>query len=101
MSTNKLGSKIKALRKKSKMSQTKLAEKVGVLRITIGKWENGEVVPPTEMITAFSLIFGVTTDYLIFDDVDYELSTVNMDDDEYNLLVEILTHYKEKNENFR
>ncbi|WP_232540760.1 helix-turn-helix transcriptional regulator [Lysinibacillus fusiformis] len=36
---------IRVLRKRHKLSQEQLAEKVNVSRQTIAKWENGEAIP--------------------------------------------------------
>ena len=40
-----LGEKIVSLRKKNNLSQEELAEKVGVTRQTISKWETDESIP--------------------------------------------------------
>ena len=40
-----IGNKIMELRKKNNLSQEELAEKVGVARQTISKWELGETAP--------------------------------------------------------
>ena len=40
-----LGNQIHELRKKNNLSQEQLAEKVGVARQTISKWELGETAP--------------------------------------------------------
>ncbi|MDE6141658.1 MAG: helix-turn-helix domain-containing protein, partial [Bacilli bacterium] len=40
-----LGEKIANLRKESKLSQEELAEKIGVARQTISKWELNETAP--------------------------------------------------------
>ena len=40
-----LGKQVYELRKKANLSQEQLAEKVGVSRQTISKWELGETVP--------------------------------------------------------
>jgi len=42
---NMIGMNIRILRKKNKMSQEQLAEKVNVSRQTVAKWENGEALP--------------------------------------------------------
>ena len=40
-----IGNKIMELRKKSGLTQEELAEKIGVARQTISKWELGETYP--------------------------------------------------------
>ena len=45
-----LGKQIYELRKKANLSQEQLAEKVGVSRQTISKWELGETAPDTKYL---------------------------------------------------
>ena len=60
-----LAEKIFELRKANNMSQEQLAEKVGVSRQSISKWESGESIPEMERIVELSMVFDVTTDYLM------------------------------------
>ena len=59
-----LGNQIYELRKKSNLSQEQLAEKVGVTRQTISKWELGETSPDIRQAQALSRIFGISLDEL-------------------------------------
>ena len=60
-----LQDKILQLRKKSGLSQEALAEKIGVSRQAVSKWETGEAVPELSKLLLLARAFGVTTDYLI------------------------------------
>lgn len=60
-----LSEKILELRKAKGLSQEQLAEKIGVSRQSISKWETGESVPEIERLTELSNVFNVTTDYLL------------------------------------
>lgn len=53
------------LRKIHGFSQEALAEKVGVSRQAIAKWEAGETVPDLENCIALAELYGVTVDDLI------------------------------------
>ena len=57
--------KLLALRKAKDLTQEQLAEKLDVSRQSISKWESGQAVPELEKIVALSVIFDVTTDYLL------------------------------------
>ena len=59
-----LGERISELRKKSGISQEKLAETVGVSRQAVTKWENGNANPDTENLIKLRGIFGVSLDEL-------------------------------------
>ena len=77
-----LADKIINLRKKNSWSQEELAEKLGVSRQSISKYEGAQSIPDMDKILKLSKIFGVTTDYLIKDEIedpefldeDYEVS---------------------------
>lgn len=77
-----LGDKIMNLRKKNSWSQEELAEKLGVSRQSISKYESAQAVPDMEKILKLSRIFGVTTDYLIKDEIeDLEFSEEDFEED--------------------
>lgn len=63
-----LGEKIQALRKSHSWSQEQLAERIGVTRQALSKWENGTAIPDTNNVVQLAKLFGVTTDYLLMED---------------------------------
>ena len=67
-----LAEKIINLRKKNGWSQEELAEKLGVTRQSISKYEGAQSIPDLDKILKLSEIFGVTTDYLIKDELEEE-----------------------------
>ena len=67
-----LADKIARLRKKNGWSQEELAEKMNVSRQAVSKWESAQTVPDLEKILMLSDLFGVTTDYLLKDEIESE-----------------------------
>lgn len=67
-----LADKLINLRKKNGMSQEELAEKMNVSRQSVSKWEGAQSIPELEKILQLSRIFGVTTDYLLKDELEAE-----------------------------
>lgn len=65
-----LAQKIVELRKRAGMSQEELAQKIGVSRQSVSKWESAQSTPDMNRILALSELFGVSTDYLLKDDVE-------------------------------
>lgn len=65
-----LADKILYLRKQAGWSQEELAQQLNVSRQSISKWERAEAIPDLEKILDLARIFGVTTDYLIKDELD-------------------------------
>ena len=65
-----LADKIIELRKKNGWSQEELAEKLDVSRQSISKWEGAQSVPDMNKILRLSELFGVSTDYLLRDELE-------------------------------
>ena len=67
-----LADKIIRLRKKNGWSQEELAYKMNVSRQAVSKWEGAQTIPDLEKILQLSFLFGVTTDYLLKDEIEDE-----------------------------
>lgn len=63
-----LSEKILYCRKRRALSQEALAEKIGVSRQAISKWETGEAAPELSKLALLAKTFGVTADWLISED---------------------------------
>lgn len=59
-----IGMNIRVLRKKHKMSQEIVAERINVSRQTVAKWENEEALPDINKCKMLANIFQVTLDQL-------------------------------------
>ena len=62
-----LADKIMELRKRNGWSQEELAERLGVSRQAVSKWEGATSMPDMDKVVKMSEIFGVSTDYLLKD----------------------------------
>ena len=67
-----LADKIIEERKKNGWSQEELANKLGVSRQAVSKWESSGSIPDLQRILQMSEPFGVTTDYLLKDEIEEE-----------------------------
>ncbi len=67
-----LAEKIMQLRKKAGWSQEELAEQLGVTRQSVSKWEGAQSLPDLEKILQMSRLFGVSTDFLLKDELEAE-----------------------------
>lgn len=56
---------LKFFRKKNNFTQEQIAEKIGVSRQAIAKWERGETLPDIESLIALADIYEVTIDSLV------------------------------------
>lgn len=60
-----IADRIQNLRKSKGISQEELADKIGVSRQAVSKWESEQSMPDIEKIILMSDFFEVTTDYLL------------------------------------
>ena len=65
-----LADKIISLRKKAGWSQEELAQRLGVTRQSVSKWEGAQSVPDLDKLLQMSRLFGVSTDYLLKDELE-------------------------------
>ena len=72
--------KLTKLRKKAGWSQEELAEQMNVTRQSVSKWEGAQSVPDLEKMIRLSNLFGVSTDYLLKDEIEDTDSILPSDD---------------------
>ena len=70
---NRLGEKIKEMRKKFGLSQEELASIMNVSRQAITKWESDGGLPDISNLQELSKVFGITIDYLLDNNNDLPL----------------------------
>lgn len=67
-----LADKIIEERKKNGWTQEDLAQKLGVSRQSVSKWESAGAIPDLKKIIQLAYLFGVSTDYLLKDEIEKE-----------------------------
>ena len=67
-----LADRIITLCKKAGWSQEELASQLGVTRQSVSKWEGAQSVPDLDKVVQMSRLFGVSTDYLLKDELEEE-----------------------------
>ncbi len=63
--TLEMANRLTSLRKAKGLSQEELADKLGISRQAISKWERAEASPDTDNLITLSKLYGVTLDELI------------------------------------
>lgn len=71
-----LGEKIYRLRSEKGLSQEAFGDMLGVSRQSVSKWETDQSQPELEKIVAISDMFGISTDYLLKENIERAESTV-------------------------
>ena len=77
-----IADKIVSLRKRAGWSQEELAEKLGVTRQSVSKWEGAQSVPDMDKVVSMSRLFGVTTDYLLKDELEEDAPCAAAEDND-------------------
>lgn len=94
-------------RKKNGWSQEELADKLGVSRQAVSKWESAQSIPDLKRVIAMAQLFGVSTDYLLMDEME-EVPTIEYDNtnEETNNLIKVsmeeanaFMEFKQRNSN--
>jgi transcriptional regulator with XRE-family HTH domain len=75
----KIGEKIKKLRKEQKWGQAELAKKLDIHTTHLSKLETDKYMPSLELLLKMAEIFEVTTDYLLYENID-NIGPVNLKD---------------------
>jgi transcriptional regulator with XRE-family HTH domain len=92
----KFQDKIQALRKEKGLSQEKLAERIGVSRQALAKWELGLTYPDIEKLILLSDIFRTSIDRLIKENEDENCSfeVTSRQPEPYDVVIEFLCKAK-------
>ena len=60
-----LGERLILLRKQNGFSQEQLAQKLGIARQTVSKWENGLAIPELDGLISLSILYGTSIDRIV------------------------------------
>lgn len=103
-----LGKNIKTLRKQVGLTQTELADKLGVTEQTVSKWENDKCYPDVSLLPLLANIFNCSVDAVLGTDNDTygvgiqkfleRYNNCKDCEEEIELLLEALTRYPNNNE---
>ena len=69
------------LRKKNGLSQEELADKLGISRQAVSKWERAEASPDTDNLILLAKLYGVTLDELLNSESAEDLAKENIEAD--------------------
>ena len=89
------GEKLQKLRAQAGLSQDQLAELLDVSRQAVSKWERNEAMPEAEKIVRISRQFGVSTDYLLLEELE-EPETANTTAPAAGLWVRVKQWYRNR-----
>nr|MCR4698989.1 helix-turn-helix domain-containing protein [Bacilli bacterium] len=73
----KIADRLVELRKKNGLSQEQLADKLGLSRQAVSKWERAEASPDTDNLICLAKLYGVSLDELL--DTDQSIEEIAQD----------------------
>lgn len=91
-----IADKIKLLRENYKLSQTALADKLGITRSSVNAWEQGISIPSTQYIIELANLFKVSTDYLLNMKENKSINIDGLNEEEVKIILEQINYFKKK-----
>ena len=89
--------RIKKLRELKGWSQVKLSKKLGITRSSVNAWEMGISVPSTQYIIELSLLYKVSTDYLLGQDKQLTLDISGLEQEDIDIVYQLVQHLRKIN----
>ena len=91
-----IADRIKSLREKNNKTQSELAKQLGITRSSVNAWEMGISIPSTQYLVELSLLFKVSTDYLLDLTSTATVSVEGLSDREIAAVTEIIACCRER-----
>lgn len=92
-----LGKRIKELRNKYKLTQTELAQRVGVTKSTIAAYENDSRQPSYTVLIKMANVFKVSIDSLLLNQEENILNTNGLTEEQTLIIESLINHYRKTN----
>ncbi len=90
------GDRLKTLRLKNKLTQSQLAQKLGLTKSVISAYETGIRLPSYDILICIAQIFKVSTDYLLGIEMKKEIDLSGLTDPEIDALLNLIKAMREK-----
>ena len=88
-----IADKIKLLREASHLTQTELAKKLNITRSSVNAWEMGISVPSTTYLIELTLLFHVSTDFLLGLEQNNTIDISTLSEREAILVYELVDYF--------
>ena len=88
--------RIRYLREKTGMTQTDLANKLGISRSAVNAWEMSLSLPSLSNVVEMALVFHVTTDYLLSLNERIAVDITELDNEEREAVIKTVNCLKSK-----
>lgn len=92
-----IGERIKELRKKSRYTQTELANLLGVTKSTIAAYENGSRLPSYDVLVKMARVFKISIDSLLLNRSDSVIEVSGLNVDQIEIIEKLVVSFREHN----
>lgn len=90
------GTTLKKLRLEKHLTQSQLAQRLGLTKSVISAYETGLRMPSYDILIAIAKIFNVSTDFLLGLDRKQEIDFSGLTEDEVNALINLIRVMKRR-----
>lgn len=88
--------RIKQLREQCGLTQADLARNLGITRSSVNAWEMGISVPSTQYIVELSVLFKVSTDYLLGQRNTATVSVEGLSEEDIQIVCALISHLRNR-----
>lgn len=94
-----LADRIKLLRERAGLTQSKLAKGLGLSRSGVNAWEMGLSIPSTHYIVELAKRFNVSADYILGIEETSNISTKGLTQKQVSALLDVIQCFRDANSN--
>ena len=92
-----IGERIKELRKKSRYTQTDLANLLGVTKSTVAAYENDSRLPSYDVLVKMARVFKISIDSLLLNRSDAIIEVSGLNVDQIEMVEKLVVSFREHN----
>ena len=92
-----LGKQIKEFRKKYKLTQTELADQVGVTKSTIAAYENDSRQPSYDVLVKLADVFRISVDSLLLNRTEVIIAADGLTLEQIDIINNLITYFRKNN----
>ena len=93
----KIGDKIKELRQGRNLTQSILAQRLGVTKSVVSGYENSTTYPSFDILLGIADIFNVTTDYLLGKEKTRQINTSGLTESQVEMVSALVAEFQKAN----
>ena len=93
----KMGERIKELRRGRNLTQSTLAQRLGVTKSVVSGYENAVTYPSYDTLLGLAYVFNVSTDYLLGKEKERTISTKGLTESQAEMVSALVSEFQKAN----